>query len=191
MTTAVARRRNAAGLGKISTTSARRLISLFNRSMGLFDQIFCQWALGNAVNASTSVLASASMVATFGNDPAKVSATRSHWAATSTGSVWAKIVLTAAVTAGACLADTAVCRLRMKCTRQTPTVKHRGEETHLSAHGEEPHDELVGGLKDVADQAVAIRSVALVCLAGSYGTLSVQQRHKMRIHRAEIPRSAR
>ena len=37
MTTAVARRRNAAGLGKISTTSARRLISLLSRSMGLFD----------------------------------------------------------------------------------------------------------------------------------------------------------
>ncbi len=44
MTTAVASRKNAAGLGKISTTSARRLISLFNRSMGLFDQIFCQCA---------------------------------------------------------------------------------------------------------------------------------------------------
>src|SRR5258705_13116752 len=33
MTTAVARRRNAAGLGKISTTSARRLISLLSRSI--------------------------------------------------------------------------------------------------------------------------------------------------------------
>ena len=46
MTTAVARRRNAAGLGKISTTSARDLISLFKRSMGLFDEIFCQCAFG-------------------------------------------------------------------------------------------------------------------------------------------------
>jgi hypothetical protein len=69
------------------------------------------------VNASTSVLASPIMVATFGKLAARVSATRSHWAATLTGSVWAKIVLTAAVTAGACLAATAVCRLRMKCTR--------------------------------------------------------------------------
>src|SRR5262245_22286046 len=117
MTTAVASRRNAAGLGKISTTSARRLISLLSRSIGLFDQIFCQCAFGNAVNASTSVLASLIMAATFGNDAASVSATLSHWAATSSGSVWAKIVLTAAVTAGACLAETAVCRLRMKCTR--------------------------------------------------------------------------
>src|SRR5260370_35757980 len=33
MTTAVARRRNAAGLGKISTTSALRLISLLSRSI--------------------------------------------------------------------------------------------------------------------------------------------------------------
>ena len=33
MTTAVANRRNAAGFGKISTTSARRLISLFNLSV--------------------------------------------------------------------------------------------------------------------------------------------------------------
>ena len=37
MTTAVARRRNAAGLGKISTTSARRLISLFNRSIVIWS----------------------------------------------------------------------------------------------------------------------------------------------------------
>jgi hypothetical protein len=37
MTTAVARRRNAAGLGKISTTSARRLISLFKRSWVIYS----------------------------------------------------------------------------------------------------------------------------------------------------------
>jgi DNA-binding CsgD family transcriptional regulator len=58
MTTAVVRCRNAAGSGKISTTSARRLISLFSRSMGLLDQVFCQCAFGNAVNARTAVLAS-------------------------------------------------------------------------------------------------------------------------------------
>jgi len=46
MTTAVAKRRNDAGFGKISTTSARRLISLFSRSIGLFDQVFCQCAFG-------------------------------------------------------------------------------------------------------------------------------------------------
>src|SRR5690606_14618529 len=103
MTTAVARRRNASGLGKISTTSARRLISLLSRSMGLLDQIFCQWVWGKAVKASTSVLASSIIAATFGKLPERVSATWSHWAATSAGSVWAKIVLTAAVTAGACL----------------------------------------------------------------------------------------
>jgi len=69
------------------------------------------------VNASTSVFASFIIAATFGKLPARVSATRSHCAATSAGSVCAKMVLTAAVTAGACLAATAVCRLRMKCTR--------------------------------------------------------------------------
>lgn len=52
MTTAVARRRNAAGLGKISTTSARRLISLLSRSIGLFDQIFCQCARGRSSTSS-------------------------------------------------------------------------------------------------------------------------------------------
>ncbi|AKS33830.1 hypothetical protein AFA91_20255 [Mycolicibacterium goodii] len=83
----------------------------------MFDQIFCQCAFGNAVKASTSVFASPIIVATFGKLAAKVSVTRSHWADTSAGSVWAKMVLTAAVTAGACLADTAVCRFRIKCTR--------------------------------------------------------------------------
>lgn len=63
------------GLGKISTTSARRLISLLSRSIGLFAQIFCQCAFGNAVNANTSVLASAIMVASFGNDDSRGVAT--------------------------------------------------------------------------------------------------------------------
>lgn len=45
--------------------------------MGSFDQILCQCVSGNAVNASTSVLA-----------PPRV---------------WAKIVLTPRATAGACL----------------------------------------------------------------------------------------
>ena len=71
-------------------------------------------ALDFLVQPLDRVLASPIIAATLGKLPARVSATRSHWAATSTGSVWAKIVLTAAVTAGACLAETAVCRLRMK-----------------------------------------------------------------------------
>jgi len=36
---------------------------LLVESFGLFDQIFCQCAFGNAVNARTSVLASPSMAA--------------------------------------------------------------------------------------------------------------------------------
>lgn len=82
--------------------SARRLISLFRCSIGLLDQIFCQCPCGNAVDASTSVLASRIMAVTLGNDSAKVAVIWSHCSATSSGSVWAKIVVTAAVTAGAC-----------------------------------------------------------------------------------------
>jgi hypothetical protein len=36
-------------LGKIWTTSVRRFSSRLSRSMGLFDQIFDQWACGNAL----------------------------------------------------------------------------------------------------------------------------------------------
>ena len=46
-----------ASLGKIPTTRDRLLISLLLRSRGLVDQIFCQWALGNAANARTSARA--------------------------------------------------------------------------------------------------------------------------------------
>jgi hypothetical protein len=47
----------ASSFGKMPTTRDRRLISLLIRSSGLFDQILIQCALGNAVNASTSVFA--------------------------------------------------------------------------------------------------------------------------------------
>jgi hypothetical protein len=47
----------------------------------------CPRERGNAVNASTSALAWFIMVATFGKLPARESATVSHWAATSSGSV--------------------------------------------------------------------------------------------------------
>src|SRR5690606_9955266 len=61
-----ARRSRAAGLGKVPTTSVRRLISLFNRSKGFVDQICCQCAEGNAVNESSSSRASSSISATAG-----------------------------------------------------------------------------------------------------------------------------
>src|SRR6476661_3505326 len=61
------RRMTAAGLGKIPTTRDRRLISLLIRSSGLVDQVFCQWALGKVVNASTSGLASSISGPIFGN----------------------------------------------------------------------------------------------------------------------------
>ena len=49
----------AALLGKMPTTSVRRLISLFSRSSGLFDQICRQCATGKAVKARMSGPASA------------------------------------------------------------------------------------------------------------------------------------
>src|SRR6266480_3287454 len=51
------RRTTAAVLGKMPTTSVRRLTSLFNRSSGLFDQIWRQCAAGNVRYASTSASA--------------------------------------------------------------------------------------------------------------------------------------
>jgi hypothetical protein len=41
-------------LGKMPTTSVRRLISLFSRSSRLLDQICRQWATGKAVKARMS-----------------------------------------------------------------------------------------------------------------------------------------
>jgi len=41
-------------LGKMPTTSVRRLISLFSRSSGLLDQICRQWATVKAVKAGMS-----------------------------------------------------------------------------------------------------------------------------------------
>ncbi len=57
----------AAGLGKIPTTRARRLISLLTRSRGLVDQILVQCDRGNAVKASTSALASSMNGPSLGN----------------------------------------------------------------------------------------------------------------------------
>ena len=54
-------------MGKIPTPRARRLSSLFTRSSGFVDQIFCQCARGNAVKARTSVLASSISGPIFGN----------------------------------------------------------------------------------------------------------------------------
>ena len=53
-------------LGKIPTTSVRRLSSLLTRSIGLVDQILAQWAWGKSANAVRSSLASRSMPATPG-----------------------------------------------------------------------------------------------------------------------------
>ena len=62
--TAPTRQRTAGRLGKMPTTSVRRLISLLRRSRGLLDQIFFQWTAGKLEKARTSGPASSSREAT-------------------------------------------------------------------------------------------------------------------------------
>src|SRR5215470_15682251 len=57
MRTAVARRSRAWGLGKMPTTSVRRLSSRLSRSSGLLDQSLRQWASGKSAKAVRSALA--------------------------------------------------------------------------------------------------------------------------------------
>ena len=64
--TAPTRRRTAGRLGKMPTTSVRRLISLLRRSRGLLDQIFFQWATGKLEKARISGPASSSREAPEG-----------------------------------------------------------------------------------------------------------------------------
>lgn len=51
----------AVSLGKMPTTSVRRLISLFSRSKGLIDQILRQCPIGKAVKAVTSAASRATL----------------------------------------------------------------------------------------------------------------------------------
>src|SRR3954466_165104 len=60
MSTQAARRIRASGLGKIPTTSVRRLTSRLSRSSGLVDQILRQSACGKSAKAVRSALASRS-----------------------------------------------------------------------------------------------------------------------------------
>src|ERR1700687_2580445 len=57
-----------ASLGKMPTTSARRLTSLFRRSSGLVECNFCQWALGKAMKAITSASANAAALPSGAKD---------------------------------------------------------------------------------------------------------------------------
>src|SRR4051794_12399937 len=119
--TAPTRRITAASLGKIPTTRALRLISLLTRSSGLVDQVFDQWARGNAVNARTSAFAWSISGPIFGNDLVSWSRTSSQVAATVAASGWAKMVRNTAatmpMTVGVGLGYQAS-RLRAKWTRQ-------------------------------------------------------------------------
>ena len=92
----------AASLGKMPTTRARRLISLLTRSSGLVDHTFGQWLRGNAVKASTSVLASSIRGPILGKAVASWSRTVSQVAATVAASGWAKIVRNTAATMSLC-----------------------------------------------------------------------------------------
>src|SRR3982751_5143836 len=96
--TAPTSRITAASLGKMPTTRARRLISLFTRSSGFVDQVFDQCARGNAVNARTSALASSISGPILGKRVASWSRTSSQVAATVVASGWAKTVRNTAAT---------------------------------------------------------------------------------------------
>src|SRR3954453_21258634 len=116
--TAPTRRITAASLGKMPTTRALRLISLLTRSSGLVDQVFDQWARGNAVNARTSAFASSISGPIFGKDLVSWSRTSSQVAATVVASGWAKMVRNTAATMSVWVLGTRASRLRAKWTRQ-------------------------------------------------------------------------
>ena len=111
-------RTTARSLGKMPTTRARRLTSLFSRSRGLVLQIFAQCARGNALNASTSAFASSINGPILGKAIVSWSRTYSQVAATAVGFGWAKIVRNTAATMSTCVFGTSASRLRAKCTRQ-------------------------------------------------------------------------
>ena len=67
-----------ASLGKMPTTSARRLISLITRSKGLVDANCAQCSCGQAMKASTSSSASSMSSESFLNLPLCVSAICRH-----------------------------------------------------------------------------------------------------------------
>jgi hypothetical protein len=115
--TAPTRRITASSFGKIPTTRDRLLISLLILSSGLFDQIFTQCALGNAVNAMTSALAVSISGPTFGSVLTSWSRTCSHPAETASRSGWAKIVRNSAATMSLCDLGIRASRLRAKWTR--------------------------------------------------------------------------
>ncbi|CFE40223.1 Uncharacterised protein [Mycobacterium tuberculosis] len=94
------------------------MISLLMRSNGLVDQIFCQCALGNAVNANTSALASSISGPILGNDAARRSRTPSQVACTASASGAEKIIRNMLATMSALSLGTWASRLRAKCTRQ-------------------------------------------------------------------------
>ena len=93
------------------------MISLLTRSSGLVDQILRQCAVGNAVNARTSALASSISGPTLGNRAASWSRTSSQAWLTAAGSGWAKIVRNTAATMSAWVLGTWASRLRAKWTR--------------------------------------------------------------------------
>ena len=87
-------------LGKIPTTSVRRRISRFRRSVGLFDQICFQISFGNTVNARISSLADSRCANERGSLCSSASRTRSNWACTDSLSGWSNTVCSSVFTHG-------------------------------------------------------------------------------------------
>src|SRR3954464_3216099 len=90
--TAPTRRMTAASFGKMPTTRARRLISLFTRSNGFVDHTFPQCARGNEVNANPSAFAASISGPILGKPVASWSRTVSQVPDTACGGGWAKMV---------------------------------------------------------------------------------------------------
>src|SRR5882762_9429601 len=108
----------ASSLGKIPTTSVRRLISPFTRSIGFVECSFGRCAAGKLMYARTSLSASSINSASFLTLGRSWSATCRHWVRAASASSWAKAVpMKAETTRRPCLPACAS-TLRMKWTRQ-------------------------------------------------------------------------
>src|SRR6478735_3191658 len=95
----------ASSLGKMPTTSVRRLISPFTRSIGFVECSFGRCAAGKLMYARTSLSASSINSASFLTLGRSWSATCRHWALAASASSWAKAVpMKAATTRPALLA---------------------------------------------------------------------------------------
>src|SRR3954451_22525181 len=102
----------AGSLGKMPTTSARRLISRLSRSSGFVEAIWAQCSRGKLMYTSTSSREPSIRSARVGKRSRKASATAAHCSRAASAVFWAKIVFSRATTAGRCFGCTRASALR-------------------------------------------------------------------------------